>query len=269
MLSYSKVFIFGLLLPMVLIACSENENKTENTNKFEILDAKAFNKMLEDNDEIQLIDVRTPEEFQSGHIVNANNINIYDSNFENEISKLDKEKPVLVYCRSGGRSSTASNRLKDLGYKFVYDLEGGITSWNDNNYEVTTAYSGGNSTNSLSDKKYNNSISNPNENSSKGLSLQKYNDIISNSNKLVLVDFNAEWCAPCKKLSPILEKLAKEYDTKLELVKIDVDNNPLIAKELKVQGLPTLKLYKNGVEVWENLGLTDEITIVSVLNKHN
>lgn len=249
MLSYSKVFILGLLLPIVLIACSENENKTENTNKFEILDAKTFNKMIEEEDEVQLIDVRTPEEYQSGYIVNSKNINIYDSNFENEISKLDKEKPVLVYCRSGGRSSTASDKLKDLGYKFVYDLEGGITSWNDNNFEVTTT--------------------NSDENTSKGLSLKNYNDIISNPNKLVLVDFNAEWCGPCKKLSPILEKLAKKYDSKIELVKIDVDNNPLIAKELKVQGLPTLKLYKNGVEVWENLGLTDEITIMSVLNKHS
>lgn len=78
---------------------------------------------------VQLVDVRTPEEFTSGHIANAVNININDANFQTKIATLDKSKPVLVYCKSGGRSGRASSILKEIGFTNITDLDGGITSW--------------------------------------------------------------------------------------------------------------------------------------------
>lgn len=252
MYNYRKLMLLVALLPFMLVACTSND-KTETTNgevKSERLDTKSFHKKLSENPNAQLVDVRTPEEYNSGHIENSINLNIYDSNFDKDISKLDKSKPVFLYCRSGGRSSSAASKLAGLGFSEIYDLEGGVTAWNANDYSLSSG-------------------SSTNEGESAGIDGEKYLKLISNTEKLVLVDFNAEWCGPCKKLSPILEKLAKEYSSKMELVKIDVDQNPVIAKQLKIEGLPTLKMYKNGKEVWQYLGLTDEETIKGIIKTNS
>ena len=76
-----------------------------------------------------LLDVRTPEEFSEGHILGAQNLNIYDANFSTELDKLDKNVLVYVYCRSGARSINASNMMKEKGFKEVYNLKGGYSSY--------------------------------------------------------------------------------------------------------------------------------------------
>ena len=68
-------------------------------------------------------------EFSGGHIANARNLNIYDDHFAAEIAKLDKSKPVMVYCARGARSATATEQLKRAGFPEVYDLEGGMEAW--------------------------------------------------------------------------------------------------------------------------------------------
>lgn len=76
-----------------------------------------------------LIDVRTPDEYNAGHLTNATLINIYDDTFKTQISKLDKTKPVFVYCKAGTRSAKAADALLQLGFTQVYDLEGGFIAW--------------------------------------------------------------------------------------------------------------------------------------------
>ncbi|TYB79151.1 rhodanese-like domain-containing protein [Bizionia myxarmorum] len=78
---------------------------------------------------IQLVDVRTPNEFGSGHIKNAKNIDAFAGSFSEKISKLNKEKPVYLYCRSGARSKQASNKLAGMGFTEIYDLKGGYLNW--------------------------------------------------------------------------------------------------------------------------------------------
>jgi rhodanese-related sulfurtransferase len=72
-----------------------------------------------------LLDVRTPEEFKEGHLASAVNINWYDADFAEQIQRLDKEKPIYVYCKAGGRSAKASKALDSLGFKNIVDLTGG------------------------------------------------------------------------------------------------------------------------------------------------
>ena len=76
----------------------------------------------------QIIDARTPEEFQQGHIPGAQNIDVKSSDFDTLISTLDKSRPVAVYCRSGRRSKMAAERLVSAGFNVV-ELDGGILSW--------------------------------------------------------------------------------------------------------------------------------------------
>lgn len=82
-----------------------------------------------DTDNVLVIDLRTPEEFEVGHLENALNIDYYNDNFRTKLKELDKQNTYLVYCRSGNRSSQAMSIMKDLGFEYVYELDGGITAW--------------------------------------------------------------------------------------------------------------------------------------------
>lgn len=88
-----------------------------------------FEKKIKELPQAQLIDVRTPEEFAEGHLVGAKNLNIFDDDFTAKIEKLDKKKPVLVYCHSGGRSGEAYDALKKVGFVTVLDMKNGFSSW--------------------------------------------------------------------------------------------------------------------------------------------
>jgi rhodanese-related sulfurtransferase len=81
------------------------------------------------NQDVQLIDVRTSEEYSKGFIEEAQNIDYNSTDFANKISKLDKNKPVLLYCAMGGISSKASKIFKSLEFKKICDLKGGFLSW--------------------------------------------------------------------------------------------------------------------------------------------
>jgi thioredoxin 1 len=74
------------------------------------------------------------------------------------------------------------------------------------------------------------------------------------SEKPVLVDFWAEWCGPCKMITPILEEVAKEYQNKLQVAKIDVDSNQSIPTKYSIRGIPTLILFKNGAPAAQKVG---------------
>lgn len=92
------------------------------------VDVEAFASMMEENPGV-LVDVRTPEEYSAGHLEGAELINFYGSDFEAKVSELDRDVPVYVYCRSGGRSGRSAGQLHDMGFKTVIDLSGGIMAW--------------------------------------------------------------------------------------------------------------------------------------------
>jgi len=81
------------------------------------------------NDNAVLVDVRTIEEFNEGHIEGAINIDVFSPNFQADIEKLDKNKDYYVVCRSGGRSMSAAGAMESMGFTKVYNLAGGMMSW--------------------------------------------------------------------------------------------------------------------------------------------
>jgi thioredoxin 1 len=92
---------------------------------------------------------------------------------------------------------------------------------------------------------------------------------IINSETPVLVDFFADWCAPCKILAPILEQVKKTFGNKIKIVKIDVDKNKLLAAKLQIRGIPTLILFKDARQVWRQSGVLQKNDIISVIKQHS
>lgn len=124
------ILITGLFF---FASCSEAQTKDGiESNEAGVINkvvaAKDFQAKLGD-DNIQLIDVRTPEEYSAGKIGEASNVDFYASDFNAQLEKLDKTKPTLIYCASGGRSGKAAGIMKEMGFKEVYDLEGGYKGW--------------------------------------------------------------------------------------------------------------------------------------------
>ncbi len=103
-------------------------SKSTKSNAISLLTPEEF-KAQTSNKNVQLIDVRTPAEFKGGHIKGAKNIDFFSGKFNVNFDKLDKQKAVYVYCRSGSRSRQTANKLAAKGFVEIYDLKGGILKY--------------------------------------------------------------------------------------------------------------------------------------------
>ena len=111
--------------------------KPANLGEINKIDANEFEKIIQDKN-VQLVDVRTPEEYAEGHIKGAANINFKKRTFPDYINVIDKDKPVAVYCRSANRSGKAALIMQSEGFKKIYDLDGGIKAWKAASKELST-----------------------------------------------------------------------------------------------------------------------------------
>lgn len=141
MKSIAAKFLILFVFSASFLSCAQNNKQDKETEPMEAIQKRVVSLISPEDlnglHDIQLIDVRTPEEFDEGHLDKALNINYYDDAFMNDmVTKLDKSKPIYIYCKSGGRSGKASKKLKKQGFTKVYDLEGGIINWNKNNMKV-------------------------------------------------------------------------------------------------------------------------------------
>lgn len=214
---------FYLIISLIIFSCNGQTSKSVQT-----IPAETFAKKIEFTPMAQILDVRTPEEFASEHITNAKNINWLGASFEVDVKKLDKTKPVFVYCKIGGRSKKAAAKLEELGFIILYELEGGMMKWNAAGLSKTSE-------------------------KTLGISSKEYAELL-NSDKKVLIDFYAEWCAPCKKMTPYLLKMQKEMAEKVTIIRLNADENKTIITELKIDELPTLLLYQNNKVIWKHTG---------------
>lgn len=208
-------------------SCSESQTQSGVTE----LSALDFANKIKATPVAMILDVRTPEEYNKGHLHNAVNFDWNDNDFKEKTATLGKSQTLFVYCLSGGRSSDAIKQLHNDGFQNIYELKGGIMKWRAANLPLTD-----------------NSAS-----MSKGMSMAEY-EALGKSDKMVLIDFYADWCGPCKRMKPYLDEFKQELSNKLVVIRINADDNQDLCKALNIDALPVLKLYKNKELAWTNKG---------------
>lgn len=230
-----------LILFICCISCESNS--AQSTGDLEV---KTYREQITSKKNIQIVDVRTAEEYESGHLSNALNIDYNGKDFGQKILALDKNKITYIYCLSGGRSSSAMAFMIKNGFGNVYNMKGGIMQWKASNFPLENT---------------NPSITNTGW---IGMTKGEY-DQYTQSKIPVLFDFKAKWCGPCKQLSPILEEIEKEYSGQIKIIQIDIDENKSLADELKIRSIPFMIFYKDGKLTMNIDGLTDKKNLVKSL----
>ena len=236
---YIKLFAVILIASFSLAACQNSGGNNAGGGK---VSPTEFKKMIEEDKNAQIVDVRTPEEYAEGHVKGAQNMDINSNAFEEGVKGLDKNKTVYVYCLSGGRSSSAVSYLKEQGFKTIYEMPG-IMKWRAEGLELEAGAGAEKSADT-------------------GLTMEAFKKLVSDK-EYVLVDYNAVWCKPCKQLAPIVEKISVDKADKLKLLKVDADENATLLQSMGIDAIPVLQLYHNGEKVWEHKGLIDEKTILA------
>jgi rhodanese-related sulfurtransferase len=123
-------------VPLILLSCKDPNEKSTTTSDIELISAQQVHEAINNEDTLQLVDLRTSEEYEVSHLKGAQNICLESDDFERKIKSLDKNKPVYVYCKKGSESAKAAEKLKELGFTKVYDLDGGIRSWEEKKLEL-------------------------------------------------------------------------------------------------------------------------------------
>lgn len=194
-----------------------------------LLNSDAFEATLKDSS-VQLLDVRTVEEFKTGYIKGALHADwLQKEEFSRRTGSLDLQRPVAVYCASGGRSAKAAEALRAKGYTVV-ELAGGLNKWKLDGKAVQT------------------------DSPVAQMTMDEFQQFIGKSG-VVLVDFGAPWCPPCRKMEPVLAAIEKDMPGKFRLQKIDGGVHTNIMKALNVEALPHFFVYKNGVKTWDKQGI--------------
>lgn len=219
--------LFTSLFSLLILSCNGQKN-----DAYENITATAFSEKIKTIPTAQIIDVRTPEEYASQHIDNAKNINWNGSDFEKNASTLDKNKPVFVYCMVGGRSKKASDKLVEMGFSKVYDLQGGIMKWNAAGLSKP------------SDKII-------------GMCSQEYGDLLKSKPK-IMINFYADWCEPCKKMKPYITQMQSDLKDQITIVRLNADENKTLIADLKLDGLPVILIYENAELKWKHIGFISE-----------
>jgi len=227
-----------LLCATLMIYCSNT-----NSQIIQNVGASQFYELIKKEEGI-IIDVRTPEEFHSSHIEDASNVNFYADNFSKKLNIIRKDLPIYIYCRSGGRSSKSANKMEKLGFTKVYNLVGGISAWNSENYAT------------IKSKK--------NQKSSQvTFTISELENVLKKHN-VVLIDFSAEWCVPCQKMKPVIKEIQKEKPN-TKVLFIDADVNKELIKKYQVKEVPVFIIFKNSNEIFRHVGVISKEKLLKQL----
>ncbi|MDF1548921.1 MAG: thioredoxin domain-containing protein [Bacteroidales bacterium] len=232
----NRYFFIPLFFSFFISACAQDSN-------FSNLSSMEFEQLISKKNGT-LLDVRTTSEFSNGHIKDAGQLNYYALDFKRKLLLLAKDQPIYLYCNTGYRSKRAAEILVEEGYTQVYNLEHGIMEWNLENLPVIIEKDARPDTKNKME---------PDE----------FYALIQ-SDKPVFIDFYAPWCAPCRKMMPMIDSLKAEFKAQITIVKINVDASKKLVKELKLGSVPYFVFYQSKTKKFEHYGLIGREELVSL-----
>lgn len=208
------------------------------------LNPNDFSEHLKSIENAQLLDLRNDNDFKAGHIKKAVNFDYNTDGFEDFVlNRFAQNQPLFIYCYAGIRSNEAKVYLSELGFKNVIELENGFTNWTSKSKPYVSSQAFTKPVAAFTVKDLDREIK---------------------TNQVLLVDFYADWCGPCKKMKPILQKIARE-NPNVKLLQVDADKSEDIVNAYKVNEIPTLILFKNGRQNWRDSGIKTEGELRSVI----
>jgi thioredoxin 1 len=229
----------SLIVFVLLLAFSSCKNSTSGK-----LGVDAFNQIAS-NSNAQIIDLRPKADFDSGHIVNAASFVPNSPELDSYIDLLYKDVPVCVVGGSQTDNTNLIEKLKSKGFKSINELEGGMATWTEAKLPIQKT---------LPKKIY------PNDTIS-------FDDAIK-GDKLVMVDFNATWCKPCKMMQPSIDRVHDERSDEVIVYSIDVDQFPQYNEKYQIKSIPLVMLFKNGKTLHRSEGLLEESKINELIDKN-
>ncbi len=239
------IFILVTIVSLLGEACHSQTAPSEA--QIRTIDATEFKRLVEAGNGI-ILDVRAPEEVAGGHISNASTINLYDEDFVGKINLIPKDKEIYVYCKMGGRSAQAAEILQKNGFDKVFHLGNGLVEWEEKGYPLIK-------TQIEKDEKI------------QEISLEDFNKLLQ-TDKPVLIDFHTVWCAPCRKMAPIIDKIEEDFKGKAVVMRIDMDKSSDVGKAYDIKGVPVFILFKDGSEKWKHNGVLSEEELIRQINNH-
>lgn len=208
------------------------------------LEPDIFQRSLSNSTDIQLIDLRKESDFQEAHIRNAIYMDYEARDFdENVLSRVDKDRPLYLYCYTGTKAQNAGLYLKELGFKEIYYLKGGLINW----ITQSKPY--------ISEKLNTEPIA--------AFTNHDLDKIIAR-NKNVFIFLSAPWCKYCKIMEPIVRENTGEVFG-IKLLKIDGSKELAIAERFQLTDTPTFVYFQNGKQVWRYSGEISEDKLQDIL----
>ncbi len=218
---------FNIATLLLLVATMAAAN-VRAQRKILIVPADSFELKINAEKKPQIIDTRLPEEFAINHLLNAININRQAEDYSQKIQQLEKSKPVFLYAIGNARSTQLARELLGNGFTEVYVLDGGIGGWIGQGKPIFTS-------------------------AKETFSINDFKNILA-AHQLVLLDLHTRYCPGCRKVQPVIDSVQNEYKQKLQIVRIDVYDNPGVAGTFKVNAIPTITLYNKSTIVWTHTG---------------
>jgi len=204
----------------------------------QVLDVDGFEKKIQQTPNAYLLDVRTSGEFGGGHLPKAMNIDFRSPDFSAKVAQLSKDKPVLIYCLSGGRSAQAAEQMRAAGFQ-VTEMKGGYLKWTTRMKPLEGV---------------------PDVKHDAAWNLADFKKEIASSDA-VLVDFYAKWCAPCLKMMPIVDKLAEEFKGRVTVLKVEADGNQAIMQAYGIDEIPSFIVFSKGELITKTSGFREEAAL--------
>ncbi len=208
------------------------------------LPVESFEKKLLETSNAFLLDVRTSGEFGGGHLPKATNIDFRSPDFASKIKDLPKDKPVFVYCLSGGRSAQAAEILRNEGFQ-VTELQGGYLKWTTKLKPLEGV---------------------PNVKHDDAWDLSAFGKLIQGENAVV-VDFYAKWCAPCLKMMPTVDKLSNDYKGKVTVLKVEADGNQAVLQKYAIDEIPSFLVFHKGKLLQKTSGFREEAQLKELFDQ--